>query len=434
MVEKKFDFGEHFESIIIISILGGDHTYLSWLKYLKPEYFNTPHLGYFFNVIKSMEEADGVIPTIDLIKEVIRTDNELSTSEKQSHYRVLRKLKKFKLKIPEVTYALKKMGLFVKRQRYLLGIDEGLNILDNGNLNQLDKMFLSIINTGAEETMGGGLFYFKEPQERLFNISDNRVKRYKLLIPELDKHLRHGGMKPGETIFWLASTGSGKTMSLIHSAKSWLIQKLKGVYYTLQLPEEDIAERFDAAFSGVLFDELLNNSEKINKTIKKYGKKYGDALIIKYFPRHQHSIQSIDRHLQYLKREGFEPNFIVIDFLNFLAPAIKTFEDSTGSKYYRGADVAGEVIAYCQQHNLLGATGIQAHRAAKDVEVVTIENVAESYGSVMEATLVVSINRKAEERKTEKARLFIAKYTYGKDQIILPINTNYGKGSLYRRI
>ena len=61
-------------------------------------------------------------------------------------------------------------------------------------------------------------------------------------------------------------------------------------------------------------------------------------------------------------------------------------------------------------------------------------HVAQSFEMAMEATLVISVNRNATERQEERARLFIAKYSFGEDQLLIPIYTNYKKGSLYRRL
>jgi len=63
-----------------------------------------------------------------------------------------------------------------------------------------------------------------------------------------------------------------------------------------------------------------------------------------------------------------------------------------------------------------------------------IKHFGESFAAAQEATLVVTINRSAEEREENRARLYLAKYSHGKDQLCIPINTNYERGSLYKRM
>ena len=104
-----------------------------------------------------------------------------------------------------------------------------------------------------------------------------------------------------------------------------------------------------------------------------------------------------------------------------------------GSRYYEGGDVAGEFIALCKEERLLGAAGAQANRSSASEELTQIKHFGESFAAAQEATLVVTINRNAEERQEGRGRLYIAKYSHGKDQMSIPIRTNYEKGSLYKR-
>ena len=434
MNQEKLHFDEYFEKIIIRSILSANDKFLHWIPHLKAEHFNSAHSSYFYGWIGEIKKKHSIIPTYKVLREQIKKDN-LTEEERKSHLKALRELRLLKYKDSEATYILDKLGTFLRRQSYLIAMEKGIDLLQESKLDDLDKMFIEISRLGRENGFGKGLHYFPDLKLRLFRSRDHE-KRYRFLIPELDKHLRHGGMKLGETVMWLAPTGVGKTMSLVHCAKAWLIQKLPGIYYTFQLPEDDIAERFDSSFSGIPINSLLENNSKVVQTVEKIGKRYGNALVIKYFPRYKHSIASVRTHLHQLREQGFNPRFIVLDFLNYIQPegSSSSRTDSVGSRYYAGGDVAGEFVSFCQGEKILGAAGIQANRSASNQDLCSIEHVAESFASVMEATLVISVNRKGEERDQEKARLFLAKYSFGEDHIVIPINTNYQKGSLYRRL
>lgn len=435
--KKAFELGEYFEKIVVRKILEGDARFSYWLTYLKPEYFTVSHLRHFVRRIRRIRRKEGILPTRKILKQSIQQDEELTSKEKRFFQKALVALWKIRPKEAEELYALSELKKFIRKQEYLLAIEKSLEELErqrNGDVvTFLDNIFGKVLRLGDDSPSVQGLSYFETVRDRLLT-KEQRIPHYRLLIPEIDCHLRNNGMQPGETVMWLAATGAGKTMALVHTAKAWLLQKLRGVYYTLQLQEEDIAERFDASFSGIPLTELAERGPEACRKLRKLGKRYGKSLIIKYFPRYKHSIQSLRNHLQLLKESDFHPQFIVIDFLNYLQPSAPTQKDAEGSRYFKGGDVVGEFIALCQEMKLLGAGGIQANRMAVNEDVTTIQHVAESFASVMEATLVISINRKAEERETEKARLFIAKYSFGKDMIVVPIHTNYEKGSLYRKL
>lgn len=427
----KFGFNSHFEKIIIKEILKNNKSFTYWIGDLRLDYFNTSYLSYFFGKIKIFHETEKHIPTAKILWDLIRTDSTIEPQDRRQYLKLLNKLRKTPVLSADIYYVLQRVELFVKRQKYLKAFEDGLELLDKDDIKSLDTMFTKVIRTGQQEAKNG-LRYFQDIKQRLYTILDHR-RRYKLLIPELDECLRNEGLKAGETLFWLAPPGAGKTMGLVHTAKAFLLQKLKGVYYTLQLPEEDIAERFDSSFSGVPIRELLANSKNVESKILKIGRQYGDSLIIKYFSRRKANIGHIRRHLEQLKSDGFYPSFIIIDFLNYLRPEHSTQKDTKGSLYFEGGDVAGEFISLCQEEKYIGATGIQANRTGSREDVVTLSHVAQSFEMAMEATLVISVNRTASERQEERARLFIAKYSFGEDQIMIPINTNYKKGSLYRR-
>jgi len=428
--KEKFRLTKSFEAIIIIKLLSADSVFTYWYQFLKPWYFSYPHHTYLFSLITKLRDTLEIFPTTQIVYATIKEDT-ISDNEKAAHISYLKKLKNKKCREADITYVIQKVGDFVKRQKYLLGIQKSLRLLENGSLSEVDKIFTDIVRTGSELSSDIGTYYFKDVKERVFRNTDH-TKRYKFLIPELDERLRHEGLKLGETLMFLAPPGTGKTMALCHVAKAWVIQNLKGVYYTLQLPQSDISERLDASFSGVKIQDILIDSEKVVDRVQRAEKRYGNSLIIKYFPRRSATMVNIQRHLELLKQEDFVPKFIVIDFLNYLRPVRQTVKDAEGSEYFSSGDVAGEFISFCQVENILGATAIQANRSGAREDVVTLTHVAHSFEMAMEAQLVVSINRTSEERQDEEARLYMAKYSHGEDQYVLRIGTNYAKGSFYR--
>lgn len=430
---EKFYFDRNFERVILRSIVDADDKFMTWLPYLEPEYFNDRTVAYYIDQIRRTKDKHHYIPTLKILKSMASHDQTVTEEDRESLKQTAIAIRKKKSLKAERDYVLDNLKRFIKKQQYVQKLDESIELIETGDIDKLDKLFAEVVNIGNQEKAGLGLHYFQDVKDRVFN-NKHRSQTYPLLIGNLDTVLRHGGMKRGETVFWLAVPGVGKTMALVHTAKAWIIQKLCGVYYTLQLTEEDIAERFDSTLSNVSINNLMTKTAKVKYNVENFGKRYGDSFIIKYMPRRKCSTDDIYYHLSSLKETGFEPDFIIVDFLNYLNPSRTSVKDTFGGRYYAGGDVAGELIALCQQERLLGATGIQARRAAANADITTMEDVAESFASVMEATLVISVNRKPEERANEEARLYIAKYTFGQDQIIIPINTNYKKGSLYRKL
>lgn len=436
MASDKLSIGPTFEKIILKEIINASPDFLVWVTHLKPDYFMSPMLGYFFHLILKSQKEQELIPTFRILRRLLKEDKNPTENRLASRLEALKEIKLLKYKDADRRFVLKRLSEFIKKQRYIAAINDGLPLLKTGtpeSLKRMDELFKGILNQTEEVSTDTGVWYFRDIKNRLFR-QFTASKHYKFLIPELDEHLRHGGMAKGETVMWLAPTGAGKTMALTYNAKAWMLQKLKGVYYTFQLMPQDITERFDASFSGVRISDIKDSLSQIQTKTEQLKARYGDSLVIKYFPRHKHSMASIRSHLKLLKDQGFDADFIVIDFLNYMTPENRSAgKDSNGSKYFEGGDIAGEFISFCQTNNLLGASGIQANRTGSKEDLTQIFHIAESFGSAMEATLVVTVNRNSAERASDRARLFIAKYSFGKDQLVIPIQTNYDKGSFYRR-
>jgi hypothetical protein len=435
MANEQFKFGETYEKIICKELLLGNPAYLAWLPHLEPDYFTSAPVAYLIRLFKKSYKKTKVFPTFFILRQEIKKDDAPTQDRVERRLQILKDIRRLKYKDADTKYVLTVLAQFIKRQRYIVTISESPTLLRSGkeeDLKKLDVMFKDIVSQGSLTESDLGSWYFNDFKNRLYHQFQS-TRRYKLLIAEVDERLRFGGLQKGETILWLAPPATGKTMALIHTTKAWLLQKLKGVYYSFQLLPEDIMERLDASFSGIPSEELRDRVPQIKKKTSELKARFGNSLVIKHFPRNTHSIQSVRQHLRMLKDKGFNADFIVLDYLNVILPENKTSQDSLGSKYYEKGDVTSDMINLCQEEKLLGAAGIQGNRVGAKEDIVTMAHVAESFGVAMEATLILSINRNAQERAAERARIYIAKYTFGKDQVVIPIQTNYDKGSFYRR-
>ena len=75
-------------------------------------------------------------------------------------------------------------------------------------------------------------------------------------------------------------------------------------------------------------------------------------------------------------------------------------------------------------------TASQANRDSANSNIVGLENMSEAYGKAMVADVVLSVSRKAVEKATGVARLFVAKNRAGKDGILFPIHIDTGQSKI----
>jgi replicative DNA helicase len=425
---NKVPLSPGFQYRLISSVFSGDGRITESLSILKPEHFSAAGLSEVWRDCLSVYKEHSSLPTFNIVKERMysRTPDR---DERQYYYRILRKCRQ-KVGDQEVTYIVRNIQDFAQLQTLAAAYRDSLQLFERGDLNGVrDRLSKALLH---HTTSAGDLHYFTEVFERVKARRKTPSRVVRTLITPLDARLRNNGLRRKETGVVLAPTGAGKTRFLCHIAKAAVLQRQKTVYYTLQLPPEDIAEILDATFASVEQNRLIEFGPQVAFNVSRIGKVYGDSLVIKYFPRYQAGINTIEAHLQQLKALKWFPDMIVVDFLNYLMPSYH--KQDSDQRYFELQSVVAEWITLCQRYDMVGWGGFQARRSAREQELVTVEDIAESYGAAMEATLVVSINRTPAEKEKEMARLHIAKYTHGMDGVTLPIHTNYRKGAFFRQL
>ena len=114
---------------------------------------------------------------------------------------------------------------------------------------------------------------------------------------------------------------------------------------------------------------------------------------------------------------GFKPNVIVIDYADIMR-STRQYD----SLRHELKLIYEELRNLAMEMNIPVWTASQANRESANSDIVGLENMSEAYGKAMVADFVVSLSRKAVEKATGHARLFVAKNRAGKDGILFPIH------------
>jgi len=427
-VEDKVPLSRTFQYVFLTAVLESDARLLPYISELAPDHFSAPGVTSLWSHLLEYFRAEGAAPTWGVLRERVYATVK-DPDERRFYYRVLRKCKK-KLKEREVKYVYDHIRDYVGLQRLAVAFRDSLPHFERGNLAGVRGLLEPALSQGVSDGRLG-VSYFGTVRDRVKDRAKVPRTVVRTLISPLDSCLRNRGLRRGETGAVLASTGTGKTRFLVHVAKAAALQKLKVAYYTLQLPEEDIAEILDATFSGVPQIELPDYGDVVIRQVERFGRQYGDCILIKYFPRYHFASHQLETHIQQLISHDHKPDVVVVDFMNYMV--LKDKSDSNDRRYYELGSVTADFINLCQKHDMVGWTAFQAGRGASEDELIGVDRFAESYAAAMECTLVISINRKPEEKQRERARLFLAKYTHGADGIVIQVQTNFRKGSFYSR-
>lgn len=409
--------------ILILKYLWWNQKSSSFRILLKEKYFSDLRCAYFFKWFDYLIKSHGFPVSNPVFYDICKDDKAV-----KGILKVYDLVLKAKLEKSEESYVETKVIEFCRYQEVLdVLTTRAVSLVESGNLDALHLELNAAFSIGKKQ-FNIGMEYFdreaihKRIKDRLIN-----KKFYRTWISELDRIL---SLRSGQLAIILGVTGKGKTMFLVYLAKVMMMQKLNVVFYTLQLPEDAIAARLDASMSNLNMSDLKSNHKGVISGISKFKSTFRSRLIIKGFPSKFLTVEMFKSHLDLLRSSGFSPDVVIIDYGNLMIGG----DRKQGFKNPRHEELGliyEQLMAVSQEQDLLTLVAHQVKASAWDKPLVTIADAAESSETVMVSPLVISINRSLEEEKTERARIYICKNSYGPDGIVVSFSTDYKKGQFY---
>ena len=198
------------------------------------------------------------------------------------------------------------------------------------------------------------------------------------------------------------------------------------LHITLELNENYVGLRYDSCFTGIPFQNIQDNVEKVEQRLETIP----GQLIIKYFPTKSVGVTSLLAHANLVKNMGFPIDMVVVDYADILSTPYAGQNSNTyteqGSIYEELRGMAGELDCPIW-------TASQASRSSLGDDIIEAEKVADSYRKIMTADFVLSLSRKAADKSNNTGRFHVIKNRFGPDGITFPsrIDTSTGDIELF---
>lgn len=238
--------------------------------------------------------------------------------------------------------------------------------------------------------------------------------------PEMNA-LMKGGAGAGDLVILFGSPGSGKSWNCIAIAAHAALQGKNVIYYTLELTEDYVGKRFDSYITGVPMADIEDHRDQVEEAIKKVKGK----VVIKEYPPKFASISTIKTHIQRCSDEGFPPDIVIVDYVDYLrSPSkYKTVEkkDEIDDNYIATKGLAKEL-------KIPFITPSQVNRAGAQDDIIEGDKAAGSYDKIMIADIIITSSRKREDALRNAARWFIQKNRFGRDKIAYEVSMNTDNG------
>lgn len=299
---------------------------------------------------------------------------------------------------------------FFKRRSFRDAIIKAATKWEKGeSLESISKDFEDALKAGEPKETGHD--YINDVNKRL-------SKDFRTPIPVmegLDEKIG-GGLSPGELAIVIAPPGGGKSMKLVKYASTALLEGKKVLYYTLELSEEVVGQRFDACINDIKLKNVWDYPEYITESLQDVASN-GGSLIIKEFLEGGVTINTIKSHLKTLELEGFIPDVIFIDYLGLMKPL-----GAYAEKRHALTDIAEGLRSVANNYRVPVWSAHQTNRTAIGEDRISSNHIGESLGIMATADLVLGVGRPDELKEVNKAMLSIIKNRNGEDGVYIMLN------------
>lgn len=314
---------------------------------------------------------------------------------------------------------------FIRRQAMKQAILESMDLIKKDQWDDVVEKVEAARNKGMDILTVGHRFFADFEQRLADRQNKDEVRRLSTGIPELDA-MMYGGLKNKQMGLVVGGSGRGKSIFLEWLARVGILMGQQVVYYTLELSEEDISERFDSLFCHIKPQELKSMNDKVYQELHKFHERFGNNLIIKEYPEDEASINTIKAHYKQLASIGVKPGLVIIDYLDLMKPH-RHYHDINQEQ----ASIAKACRGMSKAFNTRVWSALQLNRGGMVQETPDESGLAGSISRMYTADALIIMAQNKEEREDNIMRLFIKKNRNGPSERTIKIATDFEHMTFY---
>jgi replicative DNA helicase len=427
-VTAQFDFNVDFQ-LQVLALMKQDFEFLIFAQdTINPEYFSNRKLIWFFTTMRNHYlDYQSIMTNTALQNEMIQGVKRNVIKDKE-----IETYKKYYLAIIGIVnrteYIPDEVVAFCKQQAIKKVVFDMPALLLEREFPTIESNMADAFAVGSNLGDVGSQFFI--------NFADrikNREQKYDVeIIPtgitELDIFL-NGGIKPKQLGIWMGPTSRGKSIALLHCGKRAVIMGKNVLYYTFELSEEEVAERYDSSFSTIPVGELFNKEHELSRRMTDLGRRWGNSLIIKEYPAGNATLSTLKSHYNQCVHIGFEPDLILVDYLDLMRPL-----KHRKQKREELSDITTDLRGWATDLEVPLWSATQAQRQAISMKTHTEEQVGEDIGKANIADIVITLNQTPDEVANNVMRLFLAKNRNGKKYVEIPVEYDFNRMCFYKPV
>jgi archaellum biogenesis ATPase FlaH len=386
---------------------------------LDPTYFEVEAVAELVKIIKDRYHVSHNITTLEIFKIEISKIRNAILSEAMTD-----KLKDATTHFndSDLDYVQTEFITFCKNQAMKKAIMDSVDLLKEGRYDEIFASVREALKVGTERNVG--LEYENPDTVRDRLITKERTGLIETPWPVLNEIL-DGGMSAGDLGILIGNAGSGKSWVLTSLGLHALKMNKNVLHFTLELSEEYTSKRYDARLTGINSANLKYHVDEVEESIKKHIK---GKLSIKFYPTKSVTVNTLRSVIEKAILINRKPDLIIVDY----GDLIKSDNPAAirAGSYHESGTIYEELRGLAGEFQVPVWTASQSHRGSGEKDIITGEDVSDSYKKIMIADFVVSISRKTADKLQDTARWHIIKNRYGVDGITFPGRINASIGNI----
>ena len=409
MTDKLSEYGFGFQ-VKVLAAMFTDRTFLQQIAdIIQPEYFESESNSWILDIILGHFRTYKTPPTKDVLKvKVTEIEHDVL---KVAVVEQLKEVFRY-MESDDLSFVKDEILKFCKNQEIKHAIMDSVNLLKNGNYDEIKTKIDSAMKAGADTNIG-------HEYKSQVALRYNEAARHTITTGwDVVDDLMDGGLAPGELGVVMAPAGIGKSWLLINIGANAIRNGKNVVHFTLELNENYVGQRYDSVITGIPAQNLKNYQEDIENKMSHIS----GELVIKYYPTKSVGIMALKAHIEKSAMVGKAPDLVIVDYADLLKVSAKDKHEALEELYEELRGMAGE-------YGVPVWTATQAGRSALEDDIIEADKIAASYGKVMVSDFIMSLSRKVQDKLSGTGRVHIVKNRFGPDGMTLPskINTNNGQ-------
>ena len=408
-------FGKNFQEKLCQLMLEDRPFFDQVTEVLDVSFFESKYLQVFAQTLINYRDKYSAHPNLELMLTLLTTELNHHDAATKAAVRNFGARIKTSDGIEEAAFVKDKAIDFCRKQVLKGAMLQSAKLLKSSSFEEIEKLIKEALVLGTDNDFG-------------HNFRKDLLKRFELITrdpistgwPRMDEIVK-GGLGKSELGVVVAPTGAGKSMVLVHLATQALLQGKTVVYYTLELKDTVVGQRFDCCITDVPLQEHRERQKEIVSKVKDLE----GTLIIKEYPTKSASVSTLKNHIEKLRKRGIEPNMILVDYADLLRPP-----RATGEKRHELEETYEGLRGLAQTYEIPCWTASQTNRGGLNAEVITMESISEAFNKCFVADFIFSLSRTVQDKQANKGRIFIAKNRNGPDGLVFDARVDWSDVSI----